>query len=166
MKELAFSLSLLTTTVLTQSSASHDPGELGQSGDPSAVGRFSHGLPCASGAGCQISDFLSHGVNSVTGVISDSAAGLACQEGIRSTSIGVISSVCWNGYYLDSINSTDPGPSAGEEFTLRYYSMDAAGLPGALKAGPFATTGRGSIRTYRPHLWRFSASPGIRSSTA
>ena len=94
------------------------------------------GYPCAAAVSCQLPSPPSSGV---TGASADAPYPVQPYDCFRVTEDASLSRVCWSGIYLDPRGSSArPGPDPADRFQVTYFALDAVGLPGAVRAGPFA----------------------------
>ncbi len=116
---------------------------------------------CASQQNCQVTDLDFHGggfQNAFIGAASDSAIPSAAAENFTPAVSGVMSSVCWWGFYFNLNQGQECSSGAVDDFTIRYYADDGSGIPGSVLA-TFSVTptrtvnggigGGGSIPVYR-----------------
>ncbi len=103
------------------------------------------GVVCtvANPGNCQLPDQAGHGENGTAGLTSDAnpPANYGAVDNFVPAGNGVVSSVCWWGFYVDFLIPTDCGPGAvPDHFTITYYNNSPGcpgGTPGTIKAGPF-----------------------------
>ncbi|MHC4427372.1 MAG: hypothetical protein ACYS0D_02055, partial [Planctomycetota bacterium] len=106
------------------------------------VGCVFIGINCVQPpANCQYPDQGGHGDLGIIGSFSDANTniGLAAAEDFVPESGGMITEVCWWGFYFDTTLVADCSPGTGDAFTITYYN-DGGGVPGTNHAGPFNVT--------------------------
>jgi hypothetical protein len=110
------------------------------------VGGIAGNIPvsCSAGGYSQLPTFVSRqqgvggaGTLAATSDRDPANGGFFVAENVQATAAGNLTNLCWWGIYLNFSTLTDCSPGPGDLFQITLYS-DAGGLPGALKAGPFA----------------------------
>jgi hypothetical protein len=99
------------------------------------------GQPCLEpDLNCQLPDQAGHGSGGYVGATSDAASPWQVTDNFSLESGGVITSICWWGFYVDfGVPEDCSATTVPDQFTVRYYYNNSGfpSAPGPLKAGPF-----------------------------